>query len=100
MQDRVSSENHIINNIKVILDLAGFLGPRLQFLPQDLFTRMNENPNKCGIFCSLIFSISSFSLSSENSLEILPFSISSFSLSSENSLEILPSSLGHLEHIR
>jgi integrase/recombinase XerD len=27
MQDRGSSENHIINNIKVILDLAGFLGP-------------------------------------------------------------------------
>jgi hypothetical protein len=27
MKDRGSSENHIINNIKVILDLAGFLGP-------------------------------------------------------------------------
>jgi integrase/recombinase XerD len=27
MQDKGSSENHIINNIKVILDLAGFLGP-------------------------------------------------------------------------
>jgi len=27
MQDRGSSENHIINNIKVILDLASFLGP-------------------------------------------------------------------------
>jgi hypothetical protein len=26
MQDKGSSENHIINNIKVILDLAGFLG--------------------------------------------------------------------------
>jgi hypothetical protein len=26
MQDKCSSENHIINNIKVILDLAGFLG--------------------------------------------------------------------------
>jgi hypothetical protein len=27
MKDRGSSENHIINNIKVILDLAAFLGP-------------------------------------------------------------------------
>ena len=27
MIDRGSSENHIINNIKVVLDLAGFLGP-------------------------------------------------------------------------
>ena len=27
MQDKGSSENHISNNIKVILDLAGFLGP-------------------------------------------------------------------------
>jgi hypothetical protein len=27
MQDKGSSENHIINNIKVVLDLAGFLGP-------------------------------------------------------------------------
>jgi hypothetical protein len=27
IQDKDSSENHIINNIKVILDLAGFLGP-------------------------------------------------------------------------
>jgi hypothetical protein len=28
MEDKGSSENHIINNIKVILDLAGFLGPQ------------------------------------------------------------------------
>lgn len=27
MQDKGSSENHISNNIKVILDLASFLGP-------------------------------------------------------------------------
>jgi hypothetical protein len=28
MQDKCSSENYIINNIKVILDLAGFLRPQ------------------------------------------------------------------------